>query len=67
MKAIKARSDKLEECAKKQNEYQERRLSKYILGIERVQWTVGSFPDSGRSFQTTKDLTANIKRFHFPN
>ena len=36
MRAIKARSDKLEDCAKKQNEYQARKLSKYILGIERV-------------------------------
>eukprot|EP00116_Pleurobrachia_bachei_P018411 sb/3478673/ len=44
MRAIKARSDKLEDCAKKQNEYQERKLSKYILGIERV-FLIQSDPD----------------------
>lgn len=35
LKAIKERSHRLEDSAKKQNEYQERKLFKYILGIEK--------------------------------
>jgi len=35
LKAIKERSSRLTDSAKKQNEYQERKLSKYLLGIEK--------------------------------
>ncbi|KAL5255935.1 hypothetical protein ACHWQZ_G011224 [Mnemiopsis leidyi] len=35
LRAIKERSSRLEDSAKKQNEYQERKLSKYLLGIEK--------------------------------
>jgi len=35
LKAIKERSSRLEDSAKKQNEYQARKLSKYLLGIEK--------------------------------
>lgn len=35
LKAVKERSYKLEDCAKKQNNFQQRKLAKYLLGIER--------------------------------